>query len=238
MAHSSQVKLQARVQPSETFSEFLGEDPILWDVKLTTKGGHVVFAHSAILAARSLYFRSLLRGDQVVHELPEIPVSAKSVGSVLRYMYTDTINFDTDEVESLRELFFVARKWKLFILEALFGKIMGAEVTIPARLPSVWDDLGAMLLGEGNDSADVILQVGARDFRVHRIVLVAASDFFRSLFTMGWKVNAPSFFFAFRFQIRFKVLPCMRDSFFFFLLSSLLPFFFSVVRSSQSHFSY
>lgn len=195
---SAQVKMQAHVSPSDTFLDYVcveGCHQPLANVKMTTLDGEV-WAHSALLVARSMYFATLLGGQmQASHELPQIPVRTRTVVAVLRYLYTDVINFATEDVESLRELFFVAKKWKLFVLEALFGKSMAsADVPVLARFPSLWDDLGKLhqQSNPADASADVILEVQEQHFPAHRIVLVAQSDFFRSLFTMGWRESASS----------------------------------------------
>lgn len=108
---AAQIKLQSRLGHvgSDVFLELLptsaGEVPLLADVCIRTEHGDEVWAHRCILSARSSYFRSLLSAKQLSHELPPLPVRVTAILAVLRFLYTDTVHFDVDDVEKLRELF-------------------------------------------------------------------------------------------------------------------------------------
>lgn len=169
---SSQFKLQQRLGHAGTsvfvplLATCVGETPPLADVDLVTVAGDHIWAHRCVLSARSPYFQSLLSTTQAKHELPPLPVRASSLLAMLRFVYTDVVSFDVEnDVEALRELFFLARKWRLFALEALFGKNMtsvsAGGVGGGVRVQSIWCDMGNYWRDcTTRDSCDVVLRVG------------------------------------------------------------------------------
>lgn len=187
------LKLQARLGHggSDAFRSIVPLEadvpPPLADVQLPCADG-VVWAHRALLCARSRFYAELLPEQRAVHELPPLPVRAAALLAVLRFLYTDVVHFswDSEDVALLREHALLATKMKLPALQELFQRNMASAAPVAARVTSLWADLGAVL----GVSGDVVLVVEGRPFLAHRAVLVAQSSFFDALFTHGWRESA------------------------------------------------
>lgn len=143
--------------------------PVLHDVKLSCKDG-VLLCHSFFLKARSSYFRKILdKANTGVTEMPPLPVSRKSVLQVLRFLYSDIVCFDHDDLELQREVLFVVKQWKIHALEPVFAKLTKSSSSSGGyAVRRIWDDLGNALISS-KEHYDVIFEVEGKQFHVHKV---------------------------------------------------------------------
>ncbi|KAJ1454659.1 regulator of chromosome condensation 1/beta-lactamase-inhibitor protein II [Pelagophyceae sp. CCMP2097] len=163
------------------------------DVLLRLEGGGAMRAHAAFLAARSRYWRGLLRAaaaDAAADAAgsPARPLEVTlplAVGgavltpqmlrSVLVFIYADRVEAPPHR---LRELAAVARAWCLPDFAAhcdrrdFFAGAAGAPVAPPAPPPSRFAaDLAALADGAPGPGADAVVDVGGIAHHLHRVVL-------------------------------------------------------------------
>jgi len=87
----------------------------------------------------------------------------------------DVVAFNVEESSDLRELLFLAKSWRIHVLDALLSRMAKNDaVDSSVQLKTIWDDLSDSL--EQNDpETDCVLLVEKVPFRAHRLVLSSQS---------------------------------------------------------------
>lgn len=156
-----------------------GFRPAFADVLFTVdEDREEVWAHSFVLTSRCHYFRKLFDKAPQQHHRLSLPVSRAALVQVLRFLYTDLVQFETEDMQLLRQLAFLAKTWKISCLDFLFVKICKQSPPSAVLFSTLWQDFGHALLQVPHD---VILSVEGKKFPLHRFVLCTQSDFFRVL---------------------------------------------------------
>jgi ankyrin repeat protein len=186
---SSSSSVSASSSSSSSSSQGVDFDVKLevnYDGQVTVMG-----AHKAILWARSDYFKAKLTEEllddatdmktktmmtEVIHGAKEEHVKA-----LLRFLYTDHVNV-VQLLDDYRGFVKVAEKYAPNHVPRLVAEYLHTKVYEPERL----NEEVLELLNSGA-FADVTLTVNGTQFKAHKAVLVARSQFFRALLTGGLK---------------------------------------------------
>lgn len=175
--HAAAIVCDGRCEHGHKFRLLMAQ-PETHDVALAVDSEECspIGAHVAILAARSQYFRGLLRARKLHSKGPVIfpknvsstcvQLTSAMLRSIVIYLYTDRLEAPPHR---LRELAEIART--VFFLPSL------AKLCTGAHAPSTYSSDLANLVGDGFAS-DVHLRIpGSPDIHAHRVILQTADYF-------------------------------------------------------------